>query len=338
MKKKMKHIISGSLALLLIGSMLTGCGSNTATNDKSKGNASDKVYKIGISQFIQHDALDSAYEGFVDGLKEAGYEDGVNIKFDYQNGQGDQSNCSTIATKFVNDNVDLILAIGTPAAQAVANATTDIPVLITAITDPAYSKIVESNEAPGGNISGTSDLTPVKEQLELLVKMLPDAKKVALLYSSAEANSTIQINIAKKEAEELGLETIDASVSNSNEIQQVVQSLVGKVNAIYVPTDNMIASGISTVTLVTEPNKIPVICGEEGMVRSGGLATYGINYYNLGKQTAAQAVKILEGTATTDTMPIEYITKTNLVINKTVADSLGITIPDDLLKEAELIE
>lgn len=293
-------------------------------------NAEEKVYKIGICQLSEHVALDAAYEGFVDGLEEAGYVDGENIEIDYQNAQGDQSNCPTIALKLVNDQSDLILAIATPAAQACANATEEIPILVTAVTDPAASGLVEDNTAPGSNISGTSDLTPVKEQLDLMMQLLPDTEKIAILYCSSESNSEIQAELAMEAAEELGIETIEATVSNSNEIQQVVQNLIGKADAIYAPTDNIIAAGMQTVSLVANPAGLPIICGEEGMVKNGGLATNGINYYNLGKQTAAMAVKILEGEAEPATMPIEYLEDVETVINAATAEELGIEIPEDL--------
>ena len=293
-------------------------------------NAEEKVYKIGICQLSEHVALDAAYEGFVDGLEEAGYVDGENIEIDYQNAQGDQSNCPTIASKLVNDQSDLILAIATPAAQACANATEEIPILVTAVTDPAASGLVEDNTAPGSNISGTSDLTPVKEQLDLMMQLLPDTEKIAILYCSSESNSEIQAELAMEAAEELGIETIETTVSNSNEIQQVVQNLIGKADAIYAPTDNIIAAGMQTVSLVANPAGLPIICGEEGMVKNGGLATNGINYYNLGKQTAAMAVKILEGEAEPATMPIEYLEDVETVINAATAEELGIEIPEDL--------
>lgn len=334
----MKRIIVTTLSMVLVASTLTGCGIKDDRDNTVASSGKDKVYKIGISQLVEHAALDASYQGFVDGLKEAGYEDGVNIQLDFQNAQNDQSNCNTIAAKFVNDKVDLILAIATPAAQAAANATKDIPILVTAVTDPAAASIVDTNELPGGNVTGTSDLTPVKEQMSLLLEIVPNAKKVALLYTSSEVNSKIQIDIAAEEAKKLGLETIEATISNTNEIQQVVQSLVGKVDAIYAPTDNLIASSMSTVALVTEPNNIPVICGEEGMVKQGGLATYGISYYNLGKQTALQAVKILEGSGNPATMPIEYLKDVSLFINTESADRMGITIPADLLEKAEDFE
>ena len=286
--------------------------------------------KIGVLQLIEHNALDSAYKGFVDGLKEAGYENGKNIIIDYQNAQGEQANCITIGQKFINDKSDLILAIATPAAQAIANMTKDIPILITAVTDPADSKLVADNNAPGGNVTGTSDLTPVEAQIELLKEIIPNVKTVGLLYCSSEQNSVFQINIAKKKLDAMGIKYIDIAISNLNEIQQVIQNVIGKVEAIYTPTDNMIANGMATVALMTEPAKIPVICGEGGMTMLGGTATYGINYYELGKLTSTQAVSILKGDKKTAEMPIEYLQKFDLVVNTNMIESIGLTIPESL--------
>ncbi len=286
--------------------------------------------KIGVLQLIEHNALDSAYKGFVDGLKEAGYEDGKNIIIDYQNAQGEQANCITIGQKFINDKSDLILAIATPAAQAIANMTKDIPILITAVTDPADSKLVADNNAPGGNVTGTSDLTPVEAQIELLKEIIPNVKTVGLLYCSSEQNSVFQINIAKKKLDAMGIKYIDIAISNLNEIQQVIQNVIGKVEAIYTPTDNMIANGMATVALMTEPAKLPVICGEGGMTMLGGTATYGINYYELGKLASTQAVSILKGDKKTAEMPIEYLQKFDLVVNTNMIESIGLTIPESL--------
>ena len=286
--------------------------------------------KIGVLQLIEHNALDSAYKGFVDGLKEAGYEDGKNIIIDYQNAQGEQANCITIGQKFINDKSDLILAIATPAAQAIANMTKDIPILITAVTDPADSKLVADNNAPGGNVTGTSDLTPVEAQIELLKEIIPNVKTVGLLYCSSEQNSVFQINIAKKKLDAMGIKYIDIAISNLNEIQQVIQNVIGKVEAIYTPTDNMIANGMATVALMTEPAKLPVICGVGGMTMLGGTATYGINYYELGKLTSTQAVSILKGDKKTSEMPIEYLQKFDLVVNTNMIESIGLTIPESL--------
>lgn len=290
----------------------------------------EKKIKIGIIQLVEHPALDKNYQGFVDGLAEAGFVDKKNIVIDYQNAQGEQANCVTIAEKFVNDRDDLIFAIATPAAQAVANATTTIPVLVSSVTDPESAKLVAKNTAPGGNVTGTSDLTPCEAQMNLLKKLCPDAKTVGMLFCSSEQNSFFQVSLAKAACEKLGLKTIEGSVSNSNEIAQVVQSLCGKCDVIYSPTDNMIAAGMTTVAQVANENKIPTIVGEEGMVQSGGLATYGINYYELGKQTAKMAVQILKGEKTPAEMPVQYLSKCDLSVNEETAKILGITIPADL--------
>ena len=335
MKKKLPALILA--AALLLSS--AACSSGPAAPAGESGGAassadSQKVYKIGVVQLLEHDALDSAYKGFVDGLKSAGYEDGKNIRLNYENAQNEQANCVTIASKLVNDRSDLILAIATPAAQAVANATKDIPILVTAVTDPADAKLVKSNDKPGTNVSGTSDLTPVKEQIELLKEMVPDVKNVGLMYCSSESNSKFQIDIAKKECDELGIGYTVKTVSSSNEIQQVAQSLVGRVQAVYVPTDNMLAAGMKTLGMVFTPAKIPVVVGESGMVKNGGIATYGINYYKLGQQTAEMAVKILKGETKPADMPIEYQKDMDVAVNQDVAKQLGITIPQDLLDKA----
>lgn len=291
-----------------------------------------KTIKIGVIQLVEHSALDANYKGFVDGLAEAGYVDGDNIKIDYQNAQGEQANCVTIAQKFVNGRSDLIFAIATPAAQAAANLTKKIPILISSVTDPESAKLVKSNNAPGGNVTGTSDLTPCAAQMDLIKKLYPEAKTVGMLYCSSEQNSHFQIKLAEDACDKLGLKYIEATVSNSNEIQQVTQSLCGKVDVIYSPTDNMIAAGMPLVGQVALENKIPVIVGEEGMCKAGGLATYGINYYELGKQTAKMAVRILKGEAKPATMPIEYLDTCDFVVNEETAKVLGVKIPADLLK------
>ncbi|MBE6907881.1 MAG: ABC transporter substrate-binding protein [Ruminococcaceae bacterium] len=347
----MKKLLAAVLTLSLTAAFLAGCGSSGAPASSEAAVSSeapaasqaqsealaDKVYKIGVVQLVEHDALDAAYQGFVDGLKLAGYEDGKNIAIDYQNAQGEQANCNTIASKLVNDKDDLILAIATPAAQAVANATTEIPILVTAVTDPADAKLVASNDAPGGNVTGTSDLNPIKEQMELLQQLVPDVKKVGMLYCSSEANSEFQVNLAKEQLKTMGIESVDFTVSSSNEIQQVVESMVGKVDAVYTPTDNMIASGMATVSMIANNAKLPVIVAEPGMVKNGGLGTYGLNYYNLGKQTANMAVKVMVDGTNPGDMPIEYLEQTDLVLNQDTIDALGITVPQELLDQAEIV-
>lgn len=309
------------LALMVAALCFTSC---------QKSN--NKVLKIGVIQLVEHSALDANYKGFVDGLAEAGYVDGENVRIDYQNAQGEQANCVTIAQKFVNGKSDLIFAIATPAAQAVANITKKIPIVISSVTDPESANLVASNSAPGKNVTGTSDLTPCAAQMELITTLFPDAKTVGMLYCSSEQNSHFQIKLAEEACERLGLEYVEATVSNSNEIQQVTQSLCGKVDVIYSPTDNMIAAGMPLVAQVAIENKIPTIVGEEGMCNSGGLATYGINYYELGKQTAKMAVRILKGESKPSEMPIEYLDTCDFLVNEETAKALGLTIPADLLK------
>lgn len=314
-----KSLVVTSIIVATVLAVFSGCSKKA-----------DGKIKIGIMQFVEHPALDSNYKGFVDGLADAGYIDGQNITIDYQNAQNEQANCATIAQKFVNDNNNLIFAIATPAAQAVANLTKKIPILVSSVTDPETAKLVKSNSKPETNVSGTSDLTPCAAQINLLKKIVPNVKTVGMLYCSNEQNSFFQIALAKEECDKLGIKYIDATVSNSNEIQQVTQSLVGKVDAIYSPTDNMIAAGMATVAQVAIANKIPVIVGEDGMVQSGALATYGIDYYELGKQTAIMAVEILKNGKNPADMPIEYLEKCTLSINETTRAALGIEIPEDL--------
>ena len=323
--------------LMLAGAMaasLAACGGSAATdttaaesaeNEESKEQTADgETYKIGVLQLTQHVALDQTNEGFVAALDDAG----IKYEIDQQNAAGEQSACQTIAEKLVNDKDDLIFAIATPAAQAVAGVTDSIPILVSAVTDPAASGLVESNEHPGGNVSGTSDLTPVKEQIDLMQQIVPDAKKVGLLYCSAEANSVLQIDMAKEALDTAGIEYEDYTVSNSNEIPTVVESMVGNVDCVYTPTDNMIAAGMATVAMVANENKLPVICGEKGMVDAGGLATYGIDYYQLGYMTGEQAVKILTEGADISEMPIGYLdaSKCELTVNEETAKTLGIDV------------
>lgn len=315
---KVKKILAMTMVSAMAMGILAGCGS---TNDSKSGK---DEYNIGVIQLTEHVALDSANKGFCDGLK----EEGIEADIDQQNAQGDQSACDTIASKFVNDNKDLVLAIATPAAQAIAGKTEDIPICITAVTDAEEAGLVDSNEKPGTNVTGTSDLTPVKEQISLLKQLIPECKTVGILYNSAEDNSLFQAEIAKKEIEAEGMTSKTYTVSNSNEIQTVVESMVGKVDAIYIPTDNMIAAGMSTVSMVATENKIPCIVGEAGMVDNGGLATYGIDYYNLGKMTAKMAAKILKGEEKPEDMPIEYLdaSKCELKVNEEIAKELGIDV------------
>ncbi|MGI6485915.1 MAG: ABC transporter substrate-binding protein [Tepidanaerobacteraceae bacterium] len=330
------------LSLLVLSLMLAGCGDqNTGSqssevSNEGQSDTTEKVFKIGISQFVEHPALDSAREGFIDGLKESGFEEGKNVIFELENAQADFPTTQTIASKFVADEVDLILAIATPSAQSAANATKDIPIMITAVTDPVEAGLVKSQEKPDTNVTGTTDMNPIKDQLELLKKILPSANNVGIIYNAAEPNSKVQVDIAKDVSDDIGLTILEATVANSNEVNQAIQTLVGKVDALYVPTDNTVASAIGAVVKVCNDSKIPVIGAERGHVEGGALATLGIDYYLLGKQTGNMAARVLQG-ENPHNIPVEGSKDLKLIINMTSAKTLGINIPDELKSKADEI-
>ena len=328
MKKLAKYAALGIAALGILVS--AGCGGGQASNG-------DKVHKVGIVQLVEHSSLDDANRGFVDGLKARGYEEGKNLTIDRQNAQADQSNLQNIVQRFISDKVDLICAIATPAVQSAANATKDIPVVGTAVTDYVSAKVVKSNDAPGGNVTGTSDLTPIAEQIDLLMKLYPNAKTIGTIYSSSEVNSEIQVKAMKEYAESKGLTVRVATISTVNDIQQAAQSIVNEVDVFYEPTDNVIASAMPTLTSVTDPAGKGVICGSVGGVTAGALATKGIDYYKLGVQTGNMAADILEGKAKPSDMKIETAHDLVVVINKKNAEKIGLTIPADVLSGATVV-
>ena len=317
MKKILSSIIAVTMALAL-----TACGSSSSSQPAA--DTDEKVYNIGVLQLTQHIALDKANEGFIAALDASG----IKYNVDQQNASGDQPTCQTIAEKLINDGNDLIYAIATPAAQAVAGLTQDIPVIFSAVTDAAQSGLVADNAAPGGNVTGASDLTPVKEQIELLKKLIPDAEKVGILYCSAESNSAIQAEMAREACAANGLESIDFTVASTNEIQTVVESMVGKIDVIYAPTDNTISNGMATVAMIANDNGIPTIVGESGQVEPGGLATYGIDYYELGYLAGEMAVDILVNGANPAEMPVGYLPaeRCELAVNEETAAILGIDL------------
>lgn len=315
------------LLLLILAISLSACGSKSG---------SGKV-TIGINQLVTHAALDAARDGFLAALKDNGYVEGDNLVIDLQNAQGSQDTALTISNKFVTDKKDLIFAIATPAAQASAQATKDhpdIPVLITAVTDPVDAELVDSLESPGGNITGTTDMNPVKEQLAL-VKQLTTGNRVGIIYNSGESNSEVQVVIAKEAAAELGLQLEIRTIANSSEVKVAAESLADKVDAFYIPTDNTVVSAIETVIDVAEAKKLPIVAGEGDSVKSGALITYGLDYYNLGYQTGEMAVKVLKEGKKPQDMPVESQKQPKLFINVTQADKMGIGIPQELLEKAD---
>lgn len=288
----------------------------------------DKPY-IGIIQKSPHVALDQARDGFIQALADHGYVDGETIKLNVQNAQGDASNLASIADQFVGDNADLVLAITTDAATTMASKTETIPILGTAITSYVGEKVrlAESNEKPGYNISGTSDMNPVEAQIALIPELFPEAKTIGMLYSFEE-NSAIQIELAKAATEALGLEWVEVVITNTNEVQQATQQIVEICDAIYIPTDNVFASSMPVVYGVVAESKTPVVAGEEGMVMAGGLASLALSYYDLGYKTGLMAIDVLQG-ANISEMPIQFITSDFVyVFNKTMADEIGFEIPE----------
>lgn len=315
------------LAATLLLTTLIGCTTQQPTSAPSDA-ATDKTFTIGIVQIAEHAALDSAREGFVQALADNGLKDGETVSLDIQNAQGDQSNLSTIGDRFVSAGCDLICAIATPAAQAMAGKTAEIPILATAVTDFEIAKLVESNETPNGNVSGTSDMNPIKDQIALLFELFPDVQTVGCIYNNGEDNSVLQADMAKAEIEALGKAYTEITVTSTNDVQQAMQTLVTKCDAIYIPTDNTLASAMPIVGDVANAAKVPTICGESNTVNAGGLATLGINYFDLGYQTGLMAVKILLEGADISQMPVEFATGFDATVNGETAAAIGLTVPD----------
>ena len=328
-KSLKKYFVIFLIAALVCG-MLTGCGGG---NDK-------EMYKIGIVQLVSHGAGEAAADGFKQALLDSGLVEGETVTFIEQNGQNEQSNLESIAQSFISEGVDLICAVSTSTAQVMAAATDEIPIVGTAITNYEETRLVESNEAPGYNVTGTSDQNPIEKQGELLLDLVPDAKTVGIVYNASEVNSQLQVAHMTAYMQSRNVTVVESTFADINHMQQATQALVGKVDAIYLPTDNAVASSMAQVVSVAEDAKLPVICGAITQVEGGGLATYGIDYYKLGYQSGEMAVKILNGEAEPATMPIEFANEDELtlVINKGEAELIGLDIPQELLDQAKFVE
>ena len=326
------------ICALLSCLMLSACGTND-NSEQQTGKASEDTYKIGMIQYMEHSSLESASKGFKDELANLGYVDNDTVVLEYANASGDSGNAEAIITKFINDGVDLIFANATPAAQSAANQTSDIPIIITSVTDPQASGLVESNDNPGVNVSGTSDLADMEVQVGLVHDLLPEAKTIGIMYCSSEQNSLYQAQLAKQVIEQLGLVYKEFTVSDSTYVQSTAQSAIGHVDVMFVPTDNLMAESITTIISVLDEANIPVVGGFSDVAYKGGLAAYGVNYYALGQQSARMAVDVLNGKDIT-TLPIQYLDDQSyeLVINKDNADRLGVEIDSKLLDSAKIIE
>lgn len=313
---QIKKLMAGlSLAGLLL---LGGC-----SNDKKADNDSD-VKHVGVLQVVQHPSLDKAYKGFKKGLKEEGYVEGKNLKIDYQNAQNNQDNLKSMSEKLVNEKSDLMLGIATPAAQSLANASQDIPIVVTAVTDLKAAKLVKSDAKPGKNVTGTTDMVSIERQIKLLLSIVPKAKTIGIMYNAGESNSKIQADLATATLKKAGVKVLIKTANSTNDVQQVTETLASKVDGIFVPTDNTFDSAADVVGKVVKEKKVPLVASSVDQVKTGGLASIGIDYELLGQQTGKMAAKILAGKAKPADMPVEKAHDMKLVVNKKMAKALGI--------------
>jgi putative ABC transport system substrate-binding protein len=296
--------------------------------------AEEKKLTIGISQIVEHPALDAARQGFIDALKDGGYVEDKNVAYDVQIAQGNMATANSIAKAFVGRNVDLIHSIATPTSQACVNATQKIPIVISSVTDPVGAGLVKSLEQPGGNVTGTTDRSPVDRQMELMREIQPNIRKLGFMYNAGEDNSVSSLKQLQAEAARHGIEVVEATVSNSSGVLMAARSLVGKVDAIHIPTDNTVVSAFEAVVKVCEENKIPLYAADIDSVPRGAIAALAIDYYRLGRQSGEMAVKILQG-AQPGTMPVETLKDLKLVVNKGAAEKMGVTLPEAVLKRAD---
>lgn len=308
----MKRLLKG-LAIGLTGLLLVACGAN---DEMSTDN---ETINVGILQFMEHNSLTAAKDGFVDELEQAG----ISVEFEVMNAQGDQSNLQSMSEQLSNNN-DLMLAIATPAAQALATVEQEKPILFTAVTDPEDAGLVASNETPENNLTGTSDMVPIDEQIDLLLSIIPNAETVGIVYNSSEPNSEIQANLAIEALKNAGIEASVATVTTTNDVQQVVTSIASDVDGLYIPTDNTLASTMATVGEIAMEFQLPVVAGDSQQVETGGLATYGISYEELGRQTAQMALEIIQNDANPAEMAVQTSNNLELTINEEMADALGI--------------
>nr|WP_191384572.1 ABC transporter substrate-binding protein [uncultured Lachnoclostridium sp.] len=331
MKRKVMAVI---LTAAMTTAMAAGCSGTSGSSDSS-GSGEDS-YTIGISQFAEHGSLDNCREGFLQGLENEGIVEGENLTVEYQNAAADMGTASQISDAFVSDKVDLICAIATPTAQSAYNAAmdSDIPVVYTAVTDPVAAELADEDGNPVGNVTGTSDELPIKEQLEMIRQMLPDAEKVGIMYTTSEANSISALETYKELAGDYGFEIVESGISTTADISLAADDLISQVDCITNLTDNTVVASLPTILEKANEKGIPVFGSEIEQVRIGCLAAEGLDYVALGEQTGEMAAKILKGEAEASEMPYETITEPGFYVNMKVAENLGITVPDELSQSA----
>jgi len=323
-------IATAGLAVAIVA-LAAACGSSGGGSSSSTSNSSPaaKTYHIGVTQIVTHPALDAAVAGF----KQALAAKGITATYDMQNAEGDMSTAAQIAQKFAGEHLDLVLGVATPTTQAVVKADTSTPIIFTAVTDPKGAGIVADPTAPSANVTGVSDMLPVQPHLQLIKELVPDVKTIGVLYNAGESNSVFLVKAEKAAAQKMGIKVIPATASSSAEVQQAAQSLVGRVDAISVLTDNTVVSALASVVKVCDQNKIPLIAGDTDSVKGGACAAYGFNYGDLGYQTGLMAAKVLTGTPINQ-LPVEYAQKLQLAINEKQAAAQGVTLPSDLVSKA----
>lgn len=295
--------------------------------------AADKVYKIGVTVIVTHPALEADQKGFEKALKEAG----VKAEYDYQNAQGEMSNAQAIAQKFANDKVDLVHAIATPTAQAACKVIKDTPVVYSSVTDPVDAGLVKNMDASGTNVTGVSDAWPIDQQIELYLKIAPKAKKWGTIYNAGDANSVKSIGWTREAAKKRGLELIEVTISNSSEVYTAAQSLIGRVDAIYITSDNMVASALGSVTKVCNANKIPFFVGNTDQVELGAIAALGFNYGSVGYSAGKKAVQILKEGKKPGAIPSGPAEKLDLYLSVNNAKKQGVTIPKAIVDKADKV-
>lgn len=339
MKQARKKAIAAAVLGFFSLGLLAGCGGGGQQADGQDAEDENKTYNVGIVQLVTHASLDESNRGIIDGFAAEGLVAGENLIIDQQNALGDQANLQTITQRFISNRVDLVCAIATPAAQVMASATEEIPIIGTSITDFQSADLVESNEAPGTNVTGTNDMTPIQEQMDLLLQVVPDAKVIGTIYTSSEVNSQVQIEMLKEYAAAHDLQIEEATITNVNDIQQAAQSIVDKVDAIYLVTDNNIASAMPQVVGITDEAGLVTVCGATSMVEDGGTLTKGISFYQIGYEAGIMAAKILKGEAEPATMPVQSPNPEDLelIINMDAVNAIGIEIPADILANARQV-
>ncbi|MGQ7536593.1 tryptophan ABC transporter substrate-binding protein [Streptococcus suis] len=304
--------------------------------EQSNSSTSTEKVKIGVLQFVTHDSLDEIYKGIKAGLEEGGYTTTDNLEIEFMNAEGDQSQVQTMSKKLVDNGNELLIGIATPAAQGLANATTELPIIMGAVTDPVGANLVTDLKNPGGNITGVSDQTPVADAVSLIKEITPDAKTIGVLYSSNEDNSKIQVAEFKAAAEEAGYTVLEYAVASSNEIAATVEVASSKADVLFTPVDNTVASAFSTVVSVANKTKTPIFTSVEDMVEGGGIASVTLSQYDLGVATGKMAAKILDGANPADT-PVQIFNEGTVVVNQKVAKELGITLSDDVISKASKV-